>query len=103
MAVQGNFLTPATMQEGTATIRRAQDGIRTNVAQLDQIFEEIGQNWRDENGQTYVRKSGEAKEAVKEYLDSCERLANLLEAVLKAYQENVYDPTRKAVNTTEEA
>ena len=95
----GNVLSPSTMLESAKTIRSAEDGIKSKVDQIKVLIEEIGENWTDANGKKFVERFGELEASVRVFYESCDRLANLLEAVLKAYQENVYNPTSRAVNS----
>ena len=97
MAVTGNVLNPATMQDSAREIRDAEDGVRSLALRADSIMEDIARIWTDDNGKEFVNRYQDVKEAMQTFYQKSDRLARLLEAVLSAYRENVYDPTRKAV------
>ena len=97
MAGTGNRLHQSTMQVSGRDIRDAEDGVRSIALQADSIMEDIARIWTDDNGKEFVNRYQDVKDAIQTFYQKSDRLARLLEAVLSAYRENVYDPTRKAV------
>ena len=89
------------------TMEAASTKIRSNAEEIAQLFDEIKKEiagisevWQDENADKYVEQFHELEKQVPGFLAAANSCASFLTGVVKAYRENVMNPTKSAVEGT---
>ncbi len=98
------FITEETMETAANKIRSNADEIQAEMDQIKKEINSIHEVWQDENADVYVEKFAELDKEVPAFLGAAHNSGAFLTGVVKAYRENVMNPTKTAVEgSTEQA
>ena len=91
-------LNEGSMDEAALKIRTATEEIKNSLDIIKAEIAGIDSVWKDKNAETYMEKFTELQQGFPGFYNHAYALSNFLTGVVKAYRENVLNPTARAVN-----
>lgn len=93
-------LNEGSMDEASLKIRTATEEIKVALDAIKAEIEGIDSVWKDKNAQVYIEKFQQLQQGFPGFYNHAYGLSNFLTGVVRAYRENVLNPTSRAVNNT---
>lgn len=90
-------LNEASMDETAMKIRNTTEEIKVSLDTIKSKIEAIANVWQDKNAEVYMEKFQTLQKDFPGFYNHAYNLSEFLTGVVKAYRENVLDPTRRAV------
>ena len=94
-------LNEQSMEDAASKIRLATEEIKNSLDVIKSEIHAIDQVWKDQNASVYMQKFEELHRGFPGFYTHAYELSNFLNGVVKAYRENVLNPTKTAVNGTD--
>ena len=91
-------LNEVSMEEAALKIRNATEEIKLSLDAIKAEIDGISNVWQDKNAQVYIEKFQQLQQGFPGFYNHAYGLSNFLTGVVKAYSENVLNPTARAVN-----
>ena len=91
------YITEETMTTAANTIRKAAEEITNEFNEIKKEIAGVSESWQDENANKYLEQFAELEKQVPGFIAAANNSAAFLDGVVKAYRENVMNPTRTAV------
>lgn len=95
-------LNETSMEEAALKIRTATEEIKISLDAIKAEIDGISNVWQDKNAQVYMEKFQQLQQGFPGFYNHAYGLSNFLTGVVKAYRENVLNPTARAVNGVEQ-
>lgn len=94
-------LNEQSMEEAALKIRNATEEMKNSLEIIKTEIGSINEVWKDQNATVYMEKFETLQQGFPGFYNHAYALANFLDGVVKAYRENVLNPTATAVRGTE--
>lgn len=95
------ILNEQSMEESALKIKNATEEIKNSLEIIKAEIASIDEAWKDDNATVYMEKFETLQQGFPGFYNHAYALATFLEGVVKAYRENVLNPTANAVNGVE--
>lgn len=92
-------LNEQSMTDAAQKIKNAADEIRTLLDSVKAEVTAIDSVWQDKNATVYMERFNELAPRFASFYASAHQLGSFLDGVVRAYRENVSNPTATAVNS----
>ena len=90
-------ITEETMESAASKILRGADEIESKFNLIKTEIAGISEIWKDENANKYIEQFEELEKQVPGFIAAANNCANFLNGVVRAYREQVVNPTNVAV------
>lgn len=91
-------LNEQSMEEAALSLKTAAEEIKRSLEIIKSEIAGIDNAWKDKNAEIYMEKFQELQQGFPGFYNHVYELSSFLTGVVKAYRENVLNPTTKAVN-----
>ncbi len=91
------YITEETMESAAQKIRTNAEEILNEMNEVKKEINGISEVWQDENADKYLEQFEELDKQVPGFIAAANNSGAFLTGVVKAYRENVMNPTRAAV------
>ena len=91
-------LNEGSMEEAALKIRTATEEIKNSLEKIKTEIAGVDNAWKDKNAEVYIEKFNVLQQSFPGFYNHAYALNSFLTGVVKAYRENVLEPTSRAVN-----
>ncbi|MBP5684508.1 MAG: WXG100 family type VII secretion target [Bacilli bacterium] len=92
------YITEETMEAAANKIRQEAEEILSEFDEIKKEIAGVSETWQDENADKYIEQFNELEKQVPGFVAAANNSGAFLTGVVKAYRENVMNPTRAAVD-----